>query len=658
MGQNRVIIENVQPQINGGQYPIKRTPGDKVKVTADIFADGHDKLYAELLWKGAHDKKWKSVSMKPTGNDEWTASFSTEKVGKYCYTIVAGIDYLSTWLGDLVKKLQDEQSILHDLTFGIEQLEDILHFASKPDQKKIQSLVDKIKKNKSLEFLGNAETAQLVAGLLPKYHEDKFLTRYPKELCVDVSRPKTRFSTWYERFPRSTSETEGKHGTFKDCVKLLPEIANMGFDVLYLPPIHPIGASHRKGRNNQTTAAKGDPGSPWAIGSKEGGHDAVHPQLGTLADYKKLIQAGREHGIEIAFDLAFQCSPDHPYISQHPEWFLWRPDGTVRYAENPPKKYEDIVPFYFECADWKALWEELKRVVLFWCEVGVKIFRVDNPHTKPFIFWEWLIREVRNVYPETIFLAEAFTRPKVMRYLAKIGFDQSYTYFTWRNTKTEIEDYLIELTQGISSEFFRPNFWPNTPDILPESLQHQGRNAFIMRLLLAATTSSNYGIYGPCFENMVNTPIKEGSEEYLDSEKYEVKFWPKKAENLKEMIALVNRIRKENAALQYTSNLQLIRNDNPFIISFAKSDPSGENLCIVAINLDTRHTQSGWLEIPLEHLKIDADSPYLVHDMLSGDQHLWQGEKAYVELNPHIIPAHIFRVRKKLNKENQFDYYT
>ena len=657
MGQNRVIIENVKPQINCGKYPAKRAPGEPVAVSADIYADGHDKLYAEMLWKHKKGRAWNRVKMRPEGNDCWKSAFVPEVSGAYFYTVVAGVDYLSTWYSDLIKKIKASQSVDNDLKAGAQLLRDLIPRATKKDSQKIETIIEQIERKNGLEWIQRPRTLQFLSNLLPKYHDDKYLTHYGKELKVEVSRSRASFSAWYERFPRSVPNKKGKHGTFLDCVDLLPEISQMGFNIFYLPPIHPIGITHRKGKNNQTTAKKNDPGSPWAIGSKEGGHDAIHPQLGTLKNYQTLISEAKKFGIEIAFDLAFQCSPDHPYIKEHPEWFLWQPDGTVRYAENPPKKYEDIVPFYFECEDWKHLWNELKRVVLFWCDVGVRIFRVDNPHTKPFIFWEWLIAEIKKAFPDVIFLAEAFTRPKVMRHLAKIGFDQSYTYFTWRHTKSEIEEYFLEVTQGDSSEYLRPNFWPNTPDILPQNLQNQERNAFIIRLILAATASSNYGIYGPCFENMVNIPLKEGSEEYLDSEKYEIKQWEKNTENLKELISLVNAIRKNNSALHYTRNFQIIPNDNPFIISFAKSDPAKDNTLIIVVNLDAKRTQSGWLSIQTDKLGIPCDLPYLVEDLLSGDKYFWEGDKAYVELDPNIISAHIFKVRKSLIKEQQFDYY-
>jgi len=657
MGQNRVVIEQVTPQVNCGQFPIKRTPGEIVCILADIFADGHDKLYAELCWKEKGKRNWNRERMQSGDNDRWTATFVPKVPGTYVYTVVAGIDHISTWHSDLLKKIEASQEISDHLQAGEKLLKDILPLAAKNDREKIEKFLKQIGKEKGIEQLKAPSTIKFLSSLLPKYHEERYLTRYHKELEVEVSRSKARFSSWYECFPRSVYCRKGGHGTFKDCRKLLPEISRMGFDVLYFPPIHPIGKTHRKGKNNQTKSKKNDPGSPWAIGSKEGGHDAVHPELGTLSDYKSLLKEAEKFDIEIAFDLAFQCSPDHPYIKEHPEWFLWQPDGTVRFAENPPKKYEDIVPLHFECDEWESLWNELKRVVLFWCDIGVRIFRVDNPHTKPFAFWKWLISEVKSLYPDTIFLSEAFTRPKVMQHLAKIGFDQSYTYFTWRNTKQELEDYFHDLANGLSSEYLRPNFWPNTPDILPQSLQYQKRSSFIARLVLAATASSNYGIYGPCFERMENVPLKEESEEYLNSEKYEIRKWEGAGETLVEMISLINGIRKENTSLHHTRNLEIISNDNPFLISYAKSSCQDDSLLIIVVNLDPGHTQSGWLSVPLEKLGLPPDSPYLVQDLLSGDKYVWQGQTAFVELNPFIMPAHIFKVRKQLIKEQQFDYF-
>jgi starch synthase (maltosyl-transferring) len=438
---------------------------------------------------------------------------------------------------------------------------------------------------------------------------------------------------------------------------LLPEIARLGFDVIYLPPIHPIGTTKRKGKNNSPVAEAGDVGSPWAIGSEHGGHKAVAPELGTLEDFERFVSRARDNGLEVAIDIAFQASPDHPYVKEHPEWFRWRPDGTVQYAENPPKKYQDVLPFHFETEDWPALWEELKSVVLFWIERGVRVFRVDNPHTKPIRFWEWLIAEIKRDYPDVIFLSEAFTRPKVMRRLAKAGFTQSYTYFTWRNTKQEIIDYLTELTGTESREFFRPNFWPNTPDILSEFLQYGGRPAFIMRLILAATLSSNYGVYGAAYELCANEAVP-GKEEYLNSEKYELKRWePNQPGNLRNLIARVNRIRRENPALQTTWNLKFYETDNEHILFYGKATDDHSNLLLIAVNLDPFHPHSGYVQTPLAEFGIDPKQPYLAHDLLSDDKYIWQGARNFVSLDPQSMPAHIFRIHRRMRREADFDYF-
>jgi starch synthase (maltosyl-transferring) len=432
----------------------------------------------------------------------------------------------------------------------------------------------------------------------------------------------------------------------------------MGFDVIYLPPIHPIGVTHRKGRNNVTAAGPDDPGSPWAIGATQGGHQAIHPQLGTLEDFRRFLARAQEYHIEIALDLAFQCSPDHPYVSQHPEWFRQRPDGTVQYAENPPKQYQDIYPLEFETEQWQALWEELKSVVLFWIEQGVRIFRVDNPHTKPFRFWEWLIRAVKQVYPDVLFLAEAFTRPKVMYDLAKRGFTQSYTYFAWRNSKEEIIEYFTTLVHTEVREFFRPNLWPNTPDILSEYLQFGGRPAFLIRLVLAATLGASYGIYGPAFELCENLPREPGSEEYWHSEKYEIKAWDlDRSDSLKDFIARVNRIRRESPALHYDWGLHFHPVTNEQLLCYSKHSEDHSDVILVVVNLDPHHTQSGWIELLPEALDVVREGHYQVHDLLSDSRYLWEGQRNFVELNPHVVPAHIFRLRRRVRTERDFEYY-
>ncbi|MFH1189530.1 MAG: maltotransferase domain-containing protein [Candidatus Omnitrophota bacterium] len=485
-----------------------------------------------------------------------------------------------------------------------------------------------------------------MADLSSKRRDPKRSFTYKPGLRVSVERRKALFSSWYELFPRSWSAKPGKHGTLKDCERILPEIARMGFDVVYLPPIHPIGKSYRKGKNNSVKCSSDDPGSPWAVGSAEGGHKAIHPQLGTFKDLRSFVERAKECDLEAALDIAFQCSPDHPYVKSHPEWFKWRPDGKIQYAENPPKKYEDIVPFNFDTTDRMGLWEELKSVILFWAGYGIRIFRVDNPHTKPFVFWDWLIGEVKKEFSDAIFLSEAFTRPKVMYRLAKSGFSQSYTYFTWRNTKQEFRDYLTELTRTEIAEVFRPNFWPNTPDILAGHLQGAGAAAFAMRLVMAATLSSNYGIYGPAFELCVNTPLP-GKEEYLDSEKYEIKRWNwDQHGNIKDLIARVNKIRRDNPALQATRNIRFCDIDNDRLLAYCKMTSDHSNVIIVVVNLDPGVTQSGWLQLPLDEFGIDKEASYTAHDLLSDQKYSWRGARSYIELDPVVRVAHIIRISK------------
>jgi starch synthase (maltosyl-transferring) len=656
-GRKRVVIENLTPEIDGGRFPIKRGIGEKVVVTADIFADGHDAISARLLYRAPKDQEWRDAPMAFVENDRWRGAFFVDEIGIYHYTVEGWIDHFKTWQRDLKKRFDIGQDLKVDLWMGAEVIEKASGKASKEDQHKLLMFSEMMKRAKGVKEMVSAALSEELTELMNTYPDKTFSVLYEKELAVVVDRERALFSAWYELFPRSCGSESGGYGTFKDCVRLFPEIARMGFDIVYLPPIHPIGRTNRKGKNNVLGNNPEDVGSPWAIGSKEGGHKAIHPQLGTIEDFERLIMEAKDHGIEVAMDLALQCSPDHPYVKEHPEWFRWRPDGTVQFAENPPKKYEDIIPLNFETGNWKALWEELKSIVLFWIEKGIRIFRVDNPHTKPFSFWEWWIKEIKKAYPNVIFLSEAFTRPKVMYRLAKIGFTQSYTYFTWRNTKRELIEYLTELTQTEVREYLRPNFWPNTPDILPEHLQYGGRPAFMIRLVLSATLSSNYGIYGPTFELCVNEALP-GREEYLNSEKYEIKNWDRgKPESLRDLIARVNRIRKENPALQTTCNLRFYEVDNEMLLFYGKTTEDLSNMIMVVVNLDPFHIQSGWVRVPIHELGIDPNEPYLVHDLLSDDKYIWQGEKNYVELNPSILPANIFRLRKRLKRETDFDYF-
>jgi starch synthase (maltosyl-transferring) len=659
-GRARVVIEGVKPEIDGGRFPAKSIVGEKVAVAADIFADGYDTLTAALLYRKEGSSDWLETPMEFVDNDRWKGSVPVTELGYYLYTIMAWVDRFKSWRKDLMKRVDaGQEDISVNVLVGARLIAEAVGRASKADSLAMQGWV------KTLEAPGVPQSEKLelalsedVATIMQKYPDRQFAVTYPRELVVSVDRPRAKFSTWYEMFPRSCAAEPGKHGTFQDCEARLPYIAEMGFDVLYFPPIHPIGRAYRKGKNNAIKAGPDDPGTPWAIGAQEGGHKAVHPQLGTLEDFRHLVEKAREHDIEIALDFAVQCSPEHPYVKEHPEWFLWRPDGTIQYAENPPKKYQDIYPLNFETDHWRELWEEMKSIFLFWIEQGVRIFRVDNPHTKAFGFWEWVIAEVKKAYPDTIFLAEAFTRPKVMYQLAKRGFTQSYTYFAWRNTKQELTQYLAELTQSDVHEFYVPNFWPNTPDILTEYLQSGGRPAFMTRLVLAATLSASYGIYGPAFELCVNTPKEPGSEEYLDSEKYEIKHWEiNRADSLKDFIARVNRIRSQNPALQSNHNLWFHAVDNDDLICYSKHTEDLTNIILVVVNLNPHQTHSGWVHLPMEPWGLDAQQPYQVHDLLSGARYLWHGAGNYVELNPTVCPAHIFRVHRRIRREQDFDYY-
>ncbi len=655
----RVIIEGVKPEIDGGRFPIKRVIGDEVVVEADIFADGHDALSALLLYRKEDDSQWTEVPMEFLVNDRWRGSFVVTELGHYLYTLMAWVDWFKSWQQDLAKRVeagQEDMSV--NLLVGAQLVSEVSQRASDPDSQRMQDWAKTLQST----HVDQKDRAQLalsneVARLMDRYSDRQFAATYPKELLVVVDREKARFSTWYEMFPRSCAPEPGRHGTFSDCEARLPYITEMGFDVLYFPPIHPIGQTNRKGKNNVPQANPDDPGTPWAIGSKEGGHKSVDPRLGSLEDFRRLVTKARDYGIELALDIAFQCSPDHPYVKKHPEWFVRRPDGTVRYAENPPKKYQDIYPLNFESEHWQDLWKELKSVVLFWIDQGVRIFRVDNPHTKPFRFWEWLIADIKKAYPDVIFLSEAFTRPKVMYRLAKLGFTQSYTYFAWRNTKWELTQYFTELTQTDVRQYFRFNLWPNTPDILTEYLQSGGRPAFMTRLVLAATLGTSYGIYGPAFELCANQPREPGSEEYLNSEKYEIKHWDiSRPDSLKDFIARVNRIRCENSALQCNSALQFHSVDNEQLICYSKHTGDFSNVILMVVNLDPHYTQSGWVELALEELRLNPQEPYQVHDLLSEARYLWRGPRNYVELNPHICPAHIFRIGRRLRTERDFDY--
>lgn len=657
-GRQRVIIQNVHPEIDAGAFPIKRVIGENIVVRAHVFSDGHDLVSASVLYRTTAEASFHHVPMRLAGNDLWEGHFNVTERTRHVYTVEGWVDHFATWQTDLRKKVAAGQKVEIELLIGAEHIAQAAERADGEDRNRLMSIREKLANPGHIDEAIMVAVGDELTRLMNTYPDRRFSTRYERELTVEVDRRKAGFSSWYEFFPRSSSAEPGAHGSFRDAEMLVPRIARMGFDVLYLPPIHPIGRTNRKGKNNSVAANPDDVGSPWAIGSDEGGHKTVNPRLGTLDDFRHFVASAQQYGLEVALDIAFQCSPDHPYVREHPEWFRWRPDGSIQYAENPPKRYEDIIPFNFETDSWRELWQELRSIFLFWSEQGVHIFRVDNPHTKPFPFWEWVIPEVKTAYPDTIFLSEAFTRPQLMSRLAKVGFTQSYTYFTWRNSKAEVTEYLKDLTTTRLRDYLRPNFWPNTPDILPEFLQYGGRPAFLIRLVLAATLSANYGIYGPAFELCVSEAI-EGKEEYRDSEKYELKHWNlDRPGNISALITEINRIRRENEALQQTSDLQFYEVDNEYLLFYGKATDDLANVILVLVNLDPFHKQTGWVKVPLHQLGITADQPYLVHDLVGDDKFIWHGEYNYVELDPRIIPFHIFRVNRRLRREVDFDYYT
>jgi len=681
-GRRRVVVESPTPCVDGGAFAAKRTLGERVEVEADVFTDGHDLVACRVLYRPTGEPAWREVPMRPLTNDRFRGSFVADALGRWEFTVEGWIDAFGSWRRDLAKRDAAKQVTEADLEVGARLVRAAAtRAANEPDGDADARALDGLARD-----LGRGELPGRVAlaldsrlkQLVERHPDRAFATRHrPLPLVVDPVQ--ARFSSWYEMFPRSASSEPGRHGTFRDVVARLDYIAAMGFDVLYLPPIHPIGTTARKGRNNAKAAAPDDVGSPWAIGGAAGGHDAIEPALGTLDDFRALVREAERRGIRIALDLAFQCSPDHPWIREHPEWFRHRPDGTIQHAENPPKKYEDIVPFDFECKEWRALWAALAGVVEHWIAQGVTIFRVDNPHTKAFPFWEWLIAAVRARHPEVFFLAEAFTRPKVMYRLAKIGFSQSYNYFPWRMGKRELTEYLTEVTRPPVAEHFRANLWPNTPDILTEQLQHGGRTTFVQRLVLAATLGASYGIYGPPFELMEATPREPGSEEYLDSEKYQLRHWdlsdgtkPGARESLAELIGRINRIRRENPALQHDRGLAFHSIDNEALLCFSKVAPQGTDDAdpiVVVVNLDPAHAHGGWLDLDLAKLGVgdpdggtraDANTaPRAVqaHDLLTDSRFLWHSGRNYVSLDPRSIPAAIFRLRRRVRSEVDFDYF-
>ena len=641
--QTRIIIENVSPQLDCGANAIKRIVGQKVIVTAAVFSDGHDVIECCVKYKHEEDENWDEVRMIPTFNDEWIAEFKVEKQGFYSYFVEGWVDYALNWQHGTERKIQDNQYVKSELLEGAEYVRAILNQVEASENNYLNTLAHYFTTESEYDNAVREATSHELTRIFKKY-PIRFLENKSTPLKVYVDRKKALFSTWYEFFPRSASPEEGKHGTFKDCERLLPRVAEMGFDTLYFPPIHPIGEVNRKGKNNATNAEYGDVGSPWGIGSHHGGHKSTHPELGTIDDFKELVKKAQDLGIEVAMDYALQAAPDHPYVKDFPQWFKWRPDGTVQYAENPPKKYQDIQPIYFESGDWKNLWKELLDVALFWIEeCNIKIYRVDNPHTKPFYFWGWLIAEIKKKHPDVLFLAEAFTRPKIMNELAKQGFSQSYTYFTWRNSKKELTEYVEELTQSEQKEFYRPNFWPNTPDINPFALQSGNESVHLQKYFLAATLSSSVGIYGPVFEYMVCAPMAPGKEEYLNSEKYEYYKWDWEKQNkLITLITRINTIRKEQLSLQQTNNIVFCDTNNEQVMAYYKFDDDKLNETLMVVSLDAYNSSQAMVRIPLQQI---GNQPIHVTDLITGNTYLWDKEWNYVVLSPEL-PFHLFKIQR------------
>lgn len=671
-GRQRVVIEHVTPQVDGGRFPAKTVIGDRINIEADVFCDGHDVVRCRVLYRGPRDKQWRDVEMSFLANDRWSAQIDLREIGDFRFMVEGWVDHLATWRRDMKKRMAaievDEGS---QSTETPSQLEDVriaaltgaelidaaarralvARGAGRTDFRRLEKWAAGLRNQPAIRAAGHLALRADLYAIAERYPGSKFSTRTEQEFRITVDRERARFSSWYEFFPRSCGPEPGQHGSFRDCEERLEYIAAMGFNVVYLPPIHPIGESFRKGKNNSVNAEPGDVGSPWAIGSSEGGHTAVHAQLGLLEDFDSFRKRTESLGMEVAMDIAYQTAPEHPWVRQHPGFFRKRPDGSIQYAENPPKKYQDIYPIEFESAEWRTLWRELRDVIVFWAERGIRIFRVDNPHTKAFPFWEWMIADVKHSYPDAIFLAEAFTRPKVMYRLAKLGFTQSYTYFTWRATKKEFEEYFTELNTGEVPLFFRPNLWPNTPDILAEALHSGTRAAFARQLVLAATLSGNFGIYGPAFELMEHTPAKPGGEEYLNSEKYELKAWNVASDDsLSGFLTIVNGIRNRESALQDSFGLHFHATTNDKLMAYSKQSRSHGDTLLIVVNLDHEKTQSGVVELDLEHIGLGGTQEFMVEDLLTGSSYRWRGSWNFVELRPREMPAHIFKVRPVTSK--------
>ncbi len=662
-GRSRAVIDTVLPQVDGGRFPVKRVAGEPFHVVAHCFTDGHDVVRAVLRWRAEHEgeAQAREIPMEPAGNDVWKASFVPPAPGRYRYTVEAWVDPFESWRHEMERRIEP-QDIRIACRVGAHEIDAAAQRASGDAARMLRDWARDLDAQASAEAMDAQALKALaldpgLAALAARHPDRRLAVRHPVELPLMADRLRARFSTWYELFPRSASPQPGRHGTFRDVEARLPAIAAMGFDVLYFPPIHPIGRVQRKGPNNALVAGPTDVGSPWAIGADEGGHKSILPELGTAEDFRRLRDAAQARGIEIALDIAFQCAPDHPYVKEHPEWFRWRPDGTVQYAENPPKKYQDIYPFNFESDDWQGLWAELKSVLDHWIGEGIRVFRVDNPHTKAFPFWEWAITEVHRTHPDVIFLAEAFTRPKVMHRLAKLGYNQSYTYFTWRNTKQDLVEYFTELSTPPGSDYFRPNAWPNTPDILHAQLQTGLAPVFMSRLVLAAMLSANYGLYGPAYELLEHLPRGPGSEEYLDSEKYQLRTWNHDdPRSLAPFIARINAIRHANPALQ-DNRIRFLEVDNDQIVAWLKTSADGQNAVITVVTLDPYHLQSGWIHLEPHTLGVPPGGRFQVHDQLSNLYFDWQGNRHFVRLDPAQVPAHVFVLRRRVRDERDFDYF-
>jgi starch synthase (maltosyl-transferring) len=641
-----IAVENVQPELDGGRWPIKRVAGDAVEVAADIVKEGHDLLQARVIYHPIGQPVWNEAPMRLVENDRWVGRFTVDQNTRYVYSVLAFTDTFGSWRADLQKRLAAAQDVTSELLEGVRLVDEAAERCADPSDKgRLEAYARRWRSLDKREAAELAISAEL-GNVIDRWPDRSDATRYRHELQLIVDRPAARFASWYEIFPRSQGTDPSRSATFREAEARLPAIASMGFDTLYMTPIHPIGTTNREGPNNTLVAGPDDPGSPYAIGSPAGGHDAIAPELGTLDDFLHFQQVAREHGLELVLDFAIQVSPDHPWVKEHPEWFYHRPDGTIKFAENPPKKYEDIYPLNFRSPDWKRLWAAWRDIVLEWADRGIRVFRVDNPHTKPLAFWEWLINDVQNVYPDVIFLAEAFTRPKMMRQLAKAGFTQSYTYFTWRNTKSELQEYLMELTQTQMKEYYRGNFFANTPDILPHILQLGGRPAFRMRLVLAATLSSVYGIYSG-FELCENTPrgAPGTTEYYRDSEMYQHKVWDwDRPGNIIDDVTRINRIRRENPAFHLYDNLRFHFADNDQLLVYSKATPDRSNIMVCVVNLDIYWPQAGWVEVPTQQWGIPADQPYVVHDLLNDQRYTWRGNWNWIRLDPNVSPAHVLRV--------------